>query len=539
MRKLILLLLILMISFGAYAQGDDGDNNGNDEAAFAGIEPDEIDFDLNYAPPPIPMMPTIINGNVPNGNAPTDRAPQSGSCDYAVDSFLAAGIEADKALIIDYEDVAYDNADKATVMEALDFIFNNSEISLLSSRIYGNIDEYDSAVADIPTNGFVNVLGQMTCFHSNGFTMRFWQVEFGGVQGWAMESITISQFDLNNLPGQNNQPADLNQIQLPVLVNNISYRLLVPHPTTPFETPDSFEAGAITACEYGAPSFLAPGVEVEFYGYGYEKFPENYADFWMNWTYGDEQLALSDFGQGRFIHNLNNHSLSDAPDGNALISNEELFTGLIYQVGTIIDGPVCTLTDITPDSSGIQEYDENDQSTQVTTWWQVETQIGGETYLGWYPESVAENLYWLWETQGIFPRKLFLYYLTPLMTLRSNNSCHRVADSLFYAGLEVEPARSTLNIRNTPGGDVVGRLEAGQATQLYGESVCEDGVRWWQSDGGWLAEREPETNAPLLQVAIRVEPTATEAPRQPEQPTAVPSTPAPRPTCDTATGSNC
>jgi hypothetical protein len=131
------------------------------------------------------------------------------------------------------------------------------------------------------------------------------------------------------------------------------------------------------------------------------------------------------------------------------------------------------------------------------TWWQVD--INGE--VGWYPEVVGQYSHWLWDQEGMFNRKLVMYYMVPVEAMQSQaNAC---PTPNLYAGLVVEPAFANLNMRSNPNGDVIGRLEIEQEATLFGEPTCDGGTNWWQTERGYVAETDPETGAALLLPAVQ------------------------------------
>lgn len=119
----------------------------------------------------------------------------------------------------------------------------------------------------------------------------------------------------------------------------------------------------------------------------------------------------------------------------------------------------------------------------------------------------------------------------------------------FYPGAWVEITTSTqrLNVRKSPGGDVVGQLPPGAVQQILDDpdnGIWDSGHHWWRATDGWIAEdwikltdapAEPEPEPPETEPEpVEPEPPEPsppqeEEPAEPLPPTELPEEPEPLP----------
>ena len=119
----------------------------------------------------------------------------------------------------------------------------------------------------------------------------------------------------------------------------------------------------------------------------------------------------------------------------------------------------------------------------------------------------------------------------------------------FYPGAWVEITTSTqrLNVRKSPGGDVVGQLPPGAVQQILDDpdnGIWGSGHHWWRATDGWIAEdwikltdapvepepEPPETEPePVEPEPPEPSPPQEEEPAEPLPPTELPEEPEPLP----------
>lgn len=85
--------------------------------------------------------------------------------------------------------------------------------------------------------------------------------------------------------------------------------------------------------------------------------------------------------------------------------------------------------------------------------------------------------------------------LPPVQPAVSPAGTFRINDTL--------EAKTTVNVRLVPGfaGAIVGRLNPGQEVRVIDGPVGADGLIWWKSAGGWMAEYTPDHNH-LFEIAV-------------------------------------
>jgi hypothetical protein len=473
---------------------------------------DFVQLDLNQIQqvfvPPVAGGYTIAPGNL-GGNTPTDFAPPPDACANAAASYLSEELEVIRTRMIDFDNIVFNNQDEDLVYYAL-YVLEANELDWANS-VYDISSPEDVEPVGIIADGDIVQTGDESMCISNGLlTARFWKLASGV---WAIESIRFDEpVDLTTFwpeeapenvePGQEIATPDL-----PILVEGLEIRYLMPYIEPPITTLPGGNTDEVapseaqlTTCERAAPSYLSIGMDVWLNGYGYEKVPTNYAVDWEDWEFSDTQFALGEHGNQVYLDILQHTPLMGIVGNpeSVIVSVAELFEG-IPPVGTVVDGPFCTAINAEPaiDYGDISEAPDPDED-RFYTWWQIE--VNGE--VGWYPENVGQYSHWLWETDGIFGRKLFLYYLVPFNAMESTEST--CPSSNLIAGTEVQPAFSAMNLRNAPAGDRTGRVEAGQVVTVLGEPVCAGGTIWWQTTaGGYIAEFEPSTKAILLVPAVQ------------------------------------
>lgn len=509
--------------------------------------------------PPVPQGLTIQVGEVPS-NPPANFAPAPDACDNAAGSYLSEGMEAKRTTLVSFDDIVYDNQDEELVYYALYFVeaaqfgfFADNRFEPPTNSMFMSLSMNGNMITD---GDLVTVGAGSACVLGDGVTLRLVELENGE---WVIDTIAYDEpLDISS-SWEEQAPQQLNQNQIaqpqnPVLIDGLVFRYLLPYITPPITTaPTANEIAPsddqLTVCPGAAPSYLSVGEEVALSGYGYEKMPTvDSSPQWDEWEFSNTEFQLGEYGMNSFIEILNETPLTSIPGNfdSVIQSVQELYGGTLIPQGTIIDGPICAETDAMPEiesepcgwdtwpimtpCTGGEGNPEGLAPNQFYTLWQVEL-LNGET--GWYPENVGRYAHWLWDTNGIFPRKLFLYYMTPTETMTAmamveEEDCQ---PTLFYPGAKIQPY-GVLNRRIEPNGDVIGVLEAGQSTIIFGEPECNGGTNWWQTDiGGWIAETDPETDRTLFQIAV--DPTATPIPPT-AQPTDVPQVqptdPPPRPT---------
>ncbi len=581
-NRIILIFVMLMLSASSlFAQGEP-------ETPPAPIDPVQPGLLAPDFVPPVPPVVggfTIDPGSLGGGSLPGDIAAPPGACDLAAGSYMTPGMQAVRNTIISFDDIVYNNQDEDLVLYAL--------YAIEATQLFDSRNRFAAADNLTPvgpfSDGDVVIIGNASiCVSTSLFTARLWELETGE---WVIDTISVHEpLDVTNswpadAPDPQTPGQSLTFPQFPVLVDGLVFRYLMPYiepPVTTMPGADQVDTDlpVSNACEYAAPSYLAVGMDVILNGYGYERMP----DFllsplnWTTWTFYETQFALSDHGMAAYIDVLNSTPLLNIP-GNfeavALPPAELLNNGTTFTTGTIVAGPFCSETSVAPPVDDgcsstcsslpcvpcTQGTGINRDPDRFYTWWDVEVTVNGQAYRGFYPENVGQYSHWLWATDGIFPRKLFLYYMIP-DALAMQTQPETCRPTLFAAGQSVSPATGAVNLRSAPGGDVIGRVGAGQIISIFGEPICEDGVNWWQTNGGFVAETEPGSGASLLMPAIPAQPTddsiesadtpvPTSPTRQPEPlssptPTIVPiqvtpvgpteeSTPLPPPMLPTAT----
>jgi len=402
---------------------------------------------------PVPMSPaplTIQVGSI-GDNPPLDRAPQAGVCDGAAESYLEPGMEVVSNLLISLESVVYNNQDEDLVLYALHAFESNNIGSAARQQFMTPVNnELNPIGAPIQYGDVLTVGMESTCVTFSEGTMRLWRLDssFGPEFGyWVIETIAFNNpIDLTtawpeDLPNPQNANLQIAQPQFPVLVDGVVFRYLMPYVEPPITTlPGANQVETDLpqgyACEYAAPSFLAPGMAVMLNGYGYEQMPDLASNpEWETWTFLDGQFPLSDHGMSVYIDILNTTPLLNIP-GNfeaiALSPQELLDNGTTFTTGTIVNGPFCTEATFTPPAAqcacttfpcepcttGTGDPAPN----RFYTWWEVDVTTNGQTHRGFYIENVGQYSHWLWATDGIFPRKLFLYYMQPVAVMTQPQS---------------------------------------------------------------------------------------------------------------------
>lgn len=520
---------------------------------------DENDSQLN--PPPVPNFPLVLQAIQDNpetllmdiqaasfGSEPiTDFAPETPTCNYAGNSYLQEGVEAIRVNQVEIGDITYGNADPE-VIYTLFYILLETEfepmVSLLYPEIGASIDA--NITPQIPLGATVTVLGQMTCLLDGNMVGRFWEVEVNGITGFMLETLSwldavdLSSFwDIQDNPDAMN---DINSPDTPILVEDVTFRLLMPYvepPLTAIPRAEDINAGDSvypTYCDHGAPSHLAVGMQAEMAGPTYMKFPngmgiaadgadDGYSGVFMDaWDLSGLEIELDDFGLQVYV-NLNNsiplyqHPWMDLEGNMVIVDKATIYAPPVYgtQLVTIVEGPICSAIDnryIAPD--GIVEYNpEVTSDERFFTMWRVSLEVGGNTYIGWYPESVADYVWWLFE-EGDTDRTHYLYFLQPVGLAPYTKDCEDRPAPILSAGMRVQPVYGGMNIRSTPNGLINRSILPSDTLLLTGQPVCIDGTHWWPvQGGGWIAENNPETDG----YVVLLRPIPEESPSEPESQT--------------------
>jgi hypothetical protein len=463
------------------------------------------------------------------GNPPANFVPQAPACSYAAASFLQESVTAIRVNQVEIEDIVYGNADPEVVYTLLYILleteFEPAVSSVFPAPAFGG--DYN-IIPHVEMGSLVTVLGQMSCWLGDGFVARFWEVEADGITGFMAETLTwVDPVDLSHFWDVEEQSDPQNTLSTPddpILVGGITLRLLKPYvevDPTPIDTASDISAGENpfpTPCEHGAPSRLAVGMQAEMAGPTYMKFPtgagiagdgldDGYSGMMLDaWDLKGIELPLDDYGFAIYA-DLNNtipvyqHPWIDLEGNAVMIDKATIYDPPLYQTQTvtIVGGPICSPVDnryLEPD--GIVEYDPAVTSTErFFTMWQISLEVDGQTYGGWYPESVADYVWWLFE-EGDTDRTHYLYFLQPISQNRSK-ACAELPWATFSSGARVQPVFGTMNLRERPEGNLIGEVAPTQNLTLVGEAVCQGGVNWWQTNlGGWIAENNPDSSRYVL-----------------------------------------
>jgi hypothetical protein len=435
---------------------------------------------------PVPFTPAeiTINPGSLGDNTPSDFAPLPDACSFAAGSYVSAGMDAIRNTSAQFDTITYNNQDEDIMLYAL---YTLEATELFGSRVRFDDGQASNVVGDF-FDGEVVVMGdESTCIETDAFTARLWELSTGE---WVIDSIAFKEaIDLTamwDVPAPANQGnLQIAQPDFPILVEGVVFRYLMPYIEPPITAVplagDQITSQPQAVCDNGAPSYLSVGMDVILSGYGYERFP---ADGQL----GETEFALSNHGAEVYLDIFQTTPLVGIPGNieSELISPVDLYSGFSEPQATVVAGPICVDESVDPPidmGNGILEASDPNPE-RFTTWWQIE--VNGVT--GWYPENVKQHSHWLWETDGIFARVLFLYYMIPASAAQQTTSCE---PTRLYAGLDVQPI-SAMNLRSAPNGDVMGRINAGENLRLVGTPTCMGGAQWWQSDrGGFIAENDP------------------------------------------------
>jgi hypothetical protein len=548
MKRLFLLWIVLMMGVGgAFAQGGDDD--------------------LPIAPLPAPNFPLVLQAIQDNpdplmlnlqaaqfGAGGQYFAPNSPACTYAAASYLQEDVTAIRVNQVEIDSIPNGNADPEVVYTLLYILLETQfepMVSLVYPQVGGDVDV--NITPQVALGQTMTIVGQMTCLlDDDGMVGRFWQVEVDGISGFMLETLSwVEPIDLSafwDVQEASDPANDLNAPDLPILAEGVTLRLLKPYvevePTT-VNSASEIQAGDSypTYCEHGAPSRLAVGMQAEMAGPTSMRFPngqgiaadgadDGYSGMALaQWDLTGLEMELDEYG-AQVCNDLKN---TIPVYQNSWMSLEENFVWVEKatidaanpngnQVVSIVGGPVCTALDsryIQPD--GIVEYNPDITSTErFFTVWNISLTVDGITYYGWYPENVADYVWWLFE-QGDSDRTHYLYFLQPIGLQAVAKACQDRPAPLLAAGMRVQPVFGGMNIRATPNGALSRTIQATDTVTLAGEAVCVDGAHWWPlQDGGWIAENNPDTQG----YVVLLQP-APEAPRQPES--QAPSEPDPNP----------
>ncbi len=528
-KQILILVIISLLAVGAVI-ADENEPTINTNIVINGLDKIQV-----------PHIPPAIGGYkiLPGGildNAPDDFAPLPDACDTAAGSYMSEGIDASRTTMISFDEIVYDNKDPELVLYALYAVEANAFSEL--NKLFDS-PQTMNPVMDFKHGDVVTIGDKSTCLTEGSLTARLWQLNNGM---WAIETIKFNEaYDISHAweGAQQNNP-NLNDINIdvPVLVTGVEVRYMLPYVEPPITTVPGANNDQIApsdaqlfSCDGTAPSYLSIGMDVLLDGHGYQQFPTNIEDSYLEWQFDDSKVAMGEYATGVYIDILNETPLTGIVGNleSVILTPQELYQGVNF--GTVVDGPYCTAIDVepayNPSGKGVTEAPDPNGFDRFYTWWQIEK--NGQ--VGWYPEVVGQYSHWLYEQEGMFDRKLVMYYLTPMNAQQAQAST--CPSSILYAGLEVEPVRASMNRRANPNGDVIGRLDMGQTTIIYGQPICEGGSNWWQTDFGFIAENDPETLVGLLLPAVQA---AREAARVDEtteeivEPTAVPSQPEPQET---------
>jgi hypothetical protein len=520
-KFLVILVASLLIVSGVLAE----------EGQFI-LNTDLIDIEIDQIQaieiPPTAGEYQILPGN-PGPNLPDDFAPLPDACDNAAGSYMSEGMNAARTTMIKFDDIIHDNKDEELVYYALYAIEANYFAT--TDTFFDNPNNLQPAGPFIDGD-IVTIGSDSICLATDSYTFRLWEINTGE---WAVESVTFTQaIDITDMWEGIPPPANMqNNIALPdypVLVDGVVIRYMMPYVEPPITTLPGANNdqltpndALLTVCENTAPSYLSVGMDVMLNGYGYAKFPTTVGADWGNWSFNNTDVQLSNYGVGVYVDILNETPFVGIPGNldSAIQTVDELYSGT-FDSGKVVDGPFCTSMNAEPANDSNKTVEAPDPAhDRFYTWWKIE--VNGE--VGWYPENIGQYSHWLWDHDGMFNRKLELYYMVPFGAQQANCPTPNL-----YAGLVIEPASNAMNIRVAPNGDIMGRLDMGQSATIFGDPICDGGTNWWQSDrGGYLAETDPETRGILLMPYVP-EPEPTREPvepsdsTQPVDPTPIPAT---------------
>lgn len=528
-KFLVMLVTSLLVVGGVLA----------DEEQFK-INADLIDIQIDQIQA-IEIPPTIGDYQILPGNpglSPVDGfVPLPDACDNAAGSYLSEGMNAVRTTMISFDDIVFDNKDEELVYYAL-YAIEAMEFSMTDTMV-------DNPENLQPTSAFLNgdttkIGTDSVCITQGSLTARLWQTQNGD---WAVDTIKFNEpLDITsmwaNVPPPANMQNNIAMPDYPVLVEGVVFRYMTPYIEPPITTIPGTNNNQLTAsddmltvCDNTAPSYLNIGMDVMLNGYGYEKLPTNIEAYWEDWDFNNTSFELSEYGVNVYIDILNETPQVGIPGNldSVIQTVDELYSGTV-DMGTVIEGPVCTSMNAEPaiDDGKIVEAPDPDHD-RFYTWWQIEV----NSEVGWYPEVVGQYSHWLWNQQGMFNRKLVMYYMIPIGEQQATCPTPNL-----YAGLVIEPAISPMNLRLAPNGDIIGRLDMRQSATLFGEPECDGGINWWQSDRGYLAETDPATRGLLLMPYIpdpEPTPIATESVERPQP---VDPTPVPEQSNDSSTNNS-
>ena len=434
-----------------------------------------------------------------------DVAPVSLACDGAAPSQLAVG----------------NTARPVQVLEPFSFSQNNGQalLDLLLADIIENVllTNTHSVFADpalapvmaynIPFSSEVSILGEMQCvtIDDGNTVLRYWRVQTPQATGYMIESVT---FGLREVTVDN--PEGAGTVIYPF--ENFTLRLLRPvfRPVIP-----QGGGGTVQAPDAALPQYpCAPAPESRL-SVGMQA--EMISDGWMNYATYDANFQFAGYGDNQpldaygltvmsevMLRGLLLNPLIDPESEDAVVIPAETVLGTpgLSPIVDIVGGPVCVSQNVYPLPTN--PYNQPDR---FMTYWQIAVDVNDTQYVGWYPENSLEDVWFAAENPDIAiggPALVTTYHLVPL-----GSAMAPCTPTQLFAGQSVQVVGATVNLRATPGGDVIDRLSLSQVLPIYGEPICAGGVNWWQTNGGFVAETEPISGMRLLRPADVVTPVPT------------------------------
>jgi len=516
--------------------------------------------------------------------------PAHEGCDHAAPSYLKPNIPARLTENVWFGEILGGDIDYLELQDDFETLLATTKTD--AYRLAPSAGDATGAILEEGT--LVQTGDTYVCIPFKSGIGMFWEVSLNGREGWLMESIRWQNMETRS-----------------VQLGGMEVYYLTPHIYKPSEGIMGGMQLQGNDCDGTAPTRLSIGEKAYYMGHIVNNSSYNPAKIEQiyNTIVGYARFNVGNAPQMPFITSFpweqtnlvnlvdNTEQINklleelygdgdttpetdeEANEEPELISENNFLTlpiPLGQMMDTVVAGPLCTRR-----SEWIEKIEvENGQIVdngydvhELFVWWQVDTNLLGlELGNVWIAESITRQAPWgridyylltpdnfvddapntydtpLWKPNDIRPA---------LEELGAKSSCVGILSSQLFGGGLAEPNGSALNLRAIPNGDVIGRVEVGEQITVYGESLCWEGFRWWQtSRGGWIAENS-RTTALLLPAVQKVAPVITESAQTapiittPEptptenippvttiEPTEEPTRP-PRPTCDPTNGTNC